>query len=135
MKSMNNTLRIILASTMIVAMVAFAAFLEGSRSILKIVFVFILLLVVSAVAVFYIKIKDKMGLRNKQKKLIKLLNGRTVEDVLAAAPYAYGHFQGDDGYRIWDKRSEKNEFAAFASSTLDAELWIVGKYVSENKNS
>ena len=125
----------VLAITMIVGMVALAAYLEGPGSILKIVFVFILLLVVSAVAVFYMKIKDKMGLRKKQKRLDMLLDGQTLEDVLAAAPYAYGHFQGDDEYRIWDRRGEKNEFAAFVSSTLDAELWIVEKYVSESKES
>jgi len=113
-------------------MVALAAFLEGPGSILKIAFVLILLLIVSAAAVFYMKIKDKTGLRKKQKKLNTLLNGRTVEDVLAATPYAYGHFQGEDGYRIWDKRVDKNEFVAFASSTLDAELWIVEKYLSES---
>ena len=91
------------------------------------------MLIVSAIAVFYMKIKDKMELRNKQKRLNKLLNGRTVEDILAVTPYAYGHFQGEDGNRIWDKRAEKNKFVAFANSTLDAELWIVEKYLSENK--
>jgi len=128
---MNNTLRIVLAITMIVGMVALAPFLDGPGSILKIVFVFILLLVVSAIAVVYMKTKDKVGLRNKQKRLNKLLNGRKVEDVLAAAPYAYDHFQGGDGYRIWDKRGEKNEFVALVNSTLDAELWIIEKYLSE----
>lgn len=133
MKSMNNTLRIVLAITMIVGIVALAAFLEGPGSILKIVFVFILLLIVSAIAVFYMKIKDKAGLQNKQKRLNNLLNGRTVEDVLAEAPYAYGHFQGDDGYRIWDKRTKDNDFVAFVGSALDAELWIVEKYLFESK--
>ena len=135
MKSMNNTLRIILVVVIILGMFVIGAFMESPGSILKIVFIFILLLVVSAIAVFYMKIKDKTGLRNKQKRLNKLLNGRTVEDVLAEAPYDYGHFQGDEGYRIWDKRGEKNEFAAFANSTLDAELWIVEKYLSENKEA
>jgi len=135
MKSMNNTLRIILVVVIILAMFIFGAFLESPGSILKIVFIFIILLGVFAVAAFYMKIKSKMEIRKKQKRLSELLDGRTAVDVLATAPYAYGHFQGDDGYRIWDKRTENNEFVAFASSVLDAELWIVKKYLSENKEA
>ena len=70
----------------------------------------------------------KRKIRKQEKKLAKLLNGRKLEDVLAEAPYAYGHFQGEDGYRIWDERVEKG-FVAFVSTTLEAELWIVEKYL------
>ena len=72
----------------------------------------------------------KLKIRKQKKKLAKLLNGRKLEDVLAEAPYGYGYFQGEEGYRIWDERVE-NGFVAFAVTTLNAEIWIVEKYLSE----
>ena len=68
--------------------------------------------------------------RQKQQKLRTLLDGQAIEDVLRAAPYGYGHFQGEDGYRVWDKRIE-NDYVAFVYSPLDAELWIAEKFIAE----
>ena len=66
----------------------------------------------------------------RQRRLQQLLAGRPKEAVLQEAPYAFGWFQGEDGYRIWDKR-ETTSFVHFAGSTEDAELWIIERYLSE----
>ncbi len=81
-------------------------------------------------AAFYKILKEKWKTRKKQQKLRTLLNGQVLDDVLRAAPYGYGHFQGEDGYRIWDRRIE-NGFIGFAYTPLDAELWIVEQYLSK----
>jgi hypothetical protein len=82
------------------------------------------------IVAFYEFLRKKRRARRKQQKLSALLDGQAVEDVLLAAPYGYGHFQGEDGYRVWDKRME-NGFIGFVRSRLDAELLIVERYLSE----
>jgi hypothetical protein len=83
-----------------------------------------------AIMALYEILKEKRRTRKKQQKLSALLDGQALEDVLLAAPYGYGHFQGENGYRVWDKRIE-NGFIGFARSRLDAELLIVERYLSE----
>ena len=83
-----------------------------------------------ALAAFYEILKERWNTRRKQQKLSRLLNGQDLEAVLRDAPYEYSHFQGEDGYRIWDKCVE-NGFVGFASTPFDAELWIVETTLSQ----
>ncbi|MCA9997304.1 MAG: hypothetical protein KDE56_16210 [Anaerolineales bacterium] len=59
-----------------------------------------------------------------------LPNGRSLSTLLAHAPYRYDHFQGEDGYRIWDSR-QPNTFVGHAATPFEAELWIVRQLVAE----
>jgi len=78
----------------------------------------------------YQLLPEKWLKRQNERKLRALLGDQALDAVLRAAPYGYGHFQGEDGYRIWDRRIE-NGFIGFASSPLEAELWIVERYRAE----
>ncbi len=60
-----------------------------------------------------------------------MLDGQALVDVLAASPYGYGWWQGDNDYRVYDKRVE-NGFIDIVRTSLDAEFWIVNKYLSES---
>jgi len=91
---------------------------------------FIALYVISMI--IWIKIADKLKASKKEKKLKKLLSARSLESILAEAPYAYEHFQGEDGVRIWDKRIK--DFVDYAETPFDAELWIVEHYLTDKKN-
>ena len=57
-------------------------------------------------------------------------------EILAAAPYAYayGHFQGGDGYRIWDERLDPG-FVDFSPTAEGAENWIVEQFLAEAVSS
>ncbi len=70
--------------------------------------------------------KRFLRLRKKENKLKQLLAGRNLDDVLAQSPYDFGHFQGEDGYRIYDTRI-KDGFIGFASTRLDAHIFILEK--------
>ena len=71
-----------------------------------------------------------------EREMVRLLanaslpNGRSLATLLANAPYGYDHFQGEDGYRIWDSR-QPNTFVAHAATPFEAELWIVRQVVAE----
>ncbi|RME46456.1 MAG: hypothetical protein D6791_08255 [Chloroflexi bacterium] len=75
-------------------------------------------------------VKETRAHARKEHRLQQLLAGRSLEEVLSAAPYKYGHFQGEDGFRVWDERIE-NGFLHFYSAALDAQLWIVETYLAE----
>ena len=83
-------------------------------------------------AYFWVEGKRKFKIWQKERKLTKLLGARALEQVLAESPYDFGHFQGEDGYRIYDKRVQDG-FVGFAATPLDAHLWIVGKSLTEQK--
>ena len=87
--------------------------------------------VFGTIAIFQ-RLKENWTVSRKERWLKRLLNGQPLEEVLSAAPCKYGHFQGEDGYRIWDERLE-NGFVHFASTPLDAHLWIVEAYLSEQE--
>lgn len=52
-------------------------------------------------------------------------------EIMARAPYGYGHFQGEDGYRIWDTRLDSG-FVGFSPTTELAENWIIEQFLAEN---
>lgn len=131
MESPSNTLRIILTITVIPAMFAIAAYMESPASILRIILAIIIMPAAFAMTAPIVILKGKRKIRKKQQKLSMLLDERALKDVLAAAPYAYGHWQGENGFRIWDKRI-KDGSIHFTQSQLDAELWIVEKYLSKS---
>jgi hypothetical protein len=70
--------------------------------------------------------------RKKERRLGRALAilSMSLEEVLAEAPYQYGHWQGEDGYRIFDTRV-KDGYIDFVSSESDAELWIVERYLAD----
>ena len=70
--------------------------------------------------------------RKKRRRLARALAklSMSLEEVLAEAPYQYGHWQGEDGYRIFDTRV-KDRYIGFVSSESDAELWIVERYLAD----
>jgi hypothetical protein len=68
--------------------------------------------------------RRRQAKRRKGQKLARMLDGRPLEDVLTASHYDYAHFQGEDGYRIFEKGTQ-NGFVDFAKTELDAHLWIV----------
>lgn len=72
-------------------------------------------------------LKRRRDRAKKLKELEKLLNGRSLREVLYEAPYKFGHFQGEDGYRIWDNR-RPGKFLHTAQTPLDAEIWIIKKF-------
>lgn len=78
------------------------------------------------------RLKKKWVVSRKKRELEQLLalTGQSLEEILATAPYKYGHFQGEDGFRLWDERLE-NGFVHFFDTSLDAQLWIVKTYLSE----
>lgn len=90
-----------------------------------------MLICVLALGMFYMldELKRKWKVRQKEVKLSEMLAGQSLEDVLAEAPYGYAHFQGEDGYRIYDWRNRDSP-VGFAASTLDAHLWIVEHYLA-----
>lgn len=55
-------------------------------------------------------------------------------EILAAAPYGYGHFQGEDGYRIWDERLDPG-FVGFSPTAEGAEEWIIEQFLREEEDS
>jgi hypothetical protein len=74
--------------------------------------------------------KRRWRQRQMERELMRLLNGRSLPTLLANAPYGYGYFQGEDGYRIWDNR-QPNSFVGHAYTPFEAELWIVRQVVAE----
>ena len=77
-------------------------------------------------AVIWIEAKHKFKIWRKRKKLAKLLGTRSLDQVLDDSPYDFAHFQGENEYRIYDKRLQDG-FIGFAATPLDAQLWIVEK--------
>ena len=77
--------------------------------------------------------RERWRLRQKEKKLKRLLAGRPLEEVLAEAPYEYAHFQGEDGYRLYDMR-EDDGFKGFVYTPLDAHVWILERYLGKKED-
>lgn len=49
--------------------------------------------------------------------------------LLRHAPYDYAHWQGEDGYRIWDRRTKA--FVGSAGTPQEAESWIIKRWLKE----
>jgi hypothetical protein len=94
--------------------------------------ILVALVVIGGYALIH-ELRRKWGLRQKERKQERLLGGRNLEDVLAEAPYKFAHFQGEDGYRLYDTR-QKEDFLGFVYTSLDAHLWIVERYLDESKD-
>lgn len=68
-----------------------------------------------------------------EREMARLLaNGRSLTTLLAHAPYHYAHFQGEDGYRIYDSHQT---YLGHAATAFEAELWIVRWVVAEEQGS
>ena len=96
-----------------------------------------LLLSILGIFAWFDKLKRNRDICKKELKLESMLSGRALETVLAKSPYKYLYlFQGDSIYRIYDNRNESDNqklpvFIDFVTSKLDAHLWIVDRYSSE----
>ncbi|NOX61146.1 MAG: hypothetical protein GXP42_04260 [Chloroflexi bacterium] len=78
------------------------------------------------------KVSNWLVQRRKERRLARALAAlsMSLEEALAEAPYDYDHWQGEDGYRIFDVRVQEG-YVGFASSPSDAELWIVERYLAD----
>lgn len=68
--------------------------------------------------------------RQRRRKREAALLAWARREILARAPYGYGHFQGEDGYRIWDTRLDPG-FVGFSPTTEGAEDWIIEQFLAE----
>ena len=83
-----------------------------------------LFLVVTAILGVFERRKQRKERRRRRKELNRMLDGRSSEEALEASDYGFAHFQGEDGYRIFEKGTEY-ECVGFANTAQDAHLWIV----------
>ena len=69
--------------------------------------------------------------RRRRRRLAAALRARglTLEALLEGAPYEYVHVQGEDGFRIYDTRTDA--VVAFASTRQGAELWIAERVLED----
>jgi len=84
----------------------------------------VLFLVATAILGVFERRKQLKARRRKSQDLNRMLDGRSLEEALEASDYDFAHFQGEDGYRIFKKGTER-ECLEFANSALDAHLRIV----------
>jgi len=97
----------------------------------------ILVLPVLGIFTWFDRLKKKRKARQKKRALESMLSGRSLETVLEKSPYKHILlFQGDNSYRIYDNRNRydnqnKPIFIDKVANTLDAHLWIVERYSSE----
>ena len=78
---------------------------------------------------------DKISYLRFQRKIRHLLAGKSLQEVLDASPYYYGHGdQGDDYLHIWrkDNPASRTDIVSFLAPNIGAEnaaiLWIVEDY-------
>ena len=76
------------------------------------------------------KIKQRYLQYRYDRRMQQLLNGRSLAEVLAEAPYGYGHWQGEDGYRVYDTRI-KEGYIGMTMTKQEAEMMIVERYSKE----
>ena len=76
-------------------------------------------------------LRNKLRKRRMRKILTEL--DMTAQEVLEKSPYSYDHWQGEDGYRIYDVRF-KDKYPYFAYTTFSAEYWIIEQYYLDNKD-
>lgn len=74
--------------------------------------------------------KRRWRQRQMEREMAHLLSGRSLPTLLANAPYRYDHFQGEDGYRIYDSHQT---YLGHAATAFEAELWIVRRVVAEEQ--
>lgn len=82
-----------------------------------------LFLVATAILGGFERRKQRKERRRRSQELNRMLDGRSLEEALEASNYDFAHFQGEDGYRIFEKARER-EYVEFANTALDAHLWI-----------
>jgi len=71
-------------------------------------------------------------LRRQIRKLqYRLPSGVTMEMVLRESPYELVHFQGEDDYRVVDKRTR--EFVEWKDPD-GAEVWVIRQYLKRRRN-
>ena len=75
-------------------------------------------------------LRSKIKKYTSRRRIRRLLCGRSNEEMLKIAPYRYGWFQGDNGYRIMDDRKEP-PFVHIVHSIEEAEIWILERYLCE----
>lgn len=97
----------------------------------------ILVLPLLGIFAWFDELKRKRKVRKKEQALESMLSGRSLETVLEKSPYKHILlFQGDNYYRIYDNRNQYDDqnkpiFIDWVANTLDAHLWIVERYSSE----
>lgn len=69
--------------------------------------------------------------RAVEKRIVALLAGRDKAAILAQAPYEFFYSQGDDVPRLGN-RVTGERYADYVSSELEAELWIIERYLADN---
>lgn len=73
-----------------------------------------------------------VSLKTLTKEMLKKgppLSEAEKQALLCHAPYDYVHWQGEDGYRIWDRRTR--EVVGFAGTSQDAKAWIIDRWLKE----
>ena len=83
---------------------------------------------------FSLKINGSWDDFTYRQRMQKLLGGMTLEEVLKKSPYGYGHFQGDNGYRIW-RRDMLEGFVQLDVSDKFAKMWIVEQYFQSDRDN
>ena len=78
---------------------------------------------------YFLGLKLKIHYFKQKRRVHKLLAGKKKAEVLKSAPYSYNHWQGENGFRIYDDRDDR--YLHFAFSSEEAELWILERYLCE----
>jgi len=80
------------------------------------------------------RLKRYLRDRSQARAIEMLLDGRDRQAVLDEAPYDFGHWQGENGYRVYTKHDDPDqtggEFVKMVSSPRDAEDWILQRHLS-----
>ena len=85
-------------------------------------------LIIGGIGFMYVYLQGAWNDFFYRQRLQELLGNMTLEEVLEKSPYEYGHFQGEDGYRIWLKDT-LDGFVGFGMSERAVHMWIVEQYL------
>lgn len=70
--------------------------------------------------------------RKRVQWITQQLAGRDPKALIEASPFGYGHWQGEDGYRIWDERQEP-PFIGFGATGEACEKQILALIFEEEQ--
>ena len=66
----------------------------------------------------------------RARQLQNWLAGRDPQTLIADSPFNFGHWQGENGYRIWDERQEPPAFI-FETTPEACERYILERIMAE----
>ncbi|HFC12344.1 MAG TPA: hypothetical protein ENJ56_05825 [Anaerolineae bacterium] len=82
---------------------------------------------------FFSWLQRTIKMRLNDKQIEQKLAGRDRKKLLAESPYRYDHWQGDDGYRVFDER-EMDRYLAFVHTAKEAEDTILKQIFADEAN-